>query len=111
MVDEKLSITASFNDDNENYFKIGVDDPENKKYILTLIKLLNNLKIAHLLNAEPEILSAKYKEWIGRHEFFRTNKYVIHIIFTEATIHLLIKCSLKQRENVIAALKKYCFFF
>ncbi len=108
---EKQSITASFNDEEENYFKLGVDDLENEKYIMMLIKFLDNLKVSHYLNAEPEILSAKYKDWIGRHEFFRTDKYVIHILFSEKEMDLLVKCSLIERERMIKSLKKYYVFF
>ena len=103
----KLKLTGIFNDKEENYFKIKNININSEKYIKKLIGFLEDLKISNHLEAEPEILSAKYKEWIGRHEFFRTKEYIIHIIFTKDSLHLIIKCSLEKRKNLMKFLNKH----
>ncbi|MBU2639393.1 MAG: hypothetical protein KKG75_01660 [Nanoarchaeota archaeon] len=97
-------IVGIFNNKDENYFKIKIEDIKSERYLLWLIKLLGDLKISHHLDAEPQILSAKYKGWIERHEFFRKRGYVIHIIFTKEYLYLIVKCSLKKRQEFLKAL-------
>ena len=104
----KLKIVGIFNDDEENYFKIKVE--KNEIIIKTLIKILSELNISHHLDAEPEILSAKYKEWVGRHEYFRTKEYILHLLFERDHLHIIAKCDLKNRKKFIKTLKKYADF-
>lgn len=106
----KLKLGGIFNDEEENYFKIGVEDINSVKYIEKLISLLNNLNISKYLNAKPTMLSDKYKNWIGRHEYFRTKDYIIHIVFSKEYLHLIVKCSLKKRKEFIKILDKYYSF-
>jgi len=104
-LNEKPKISGIFNNKDENYFKIKIEDIKSEKYIHWLIRLLDDLGISHHLNAEPQILSAKYKGWIERHEFFRKRDYVIHIIFTKEYMYLIVKCSLKKRKEFLKFLK------
>lgn len=106
----KLKLVASFNDEEENYFKIEIEDPNNKKYIQRLIGFLDDLQISNHLTSEPMVLSAKYGDWIGKHEFFRTKDYVVHIIFSKDNIHLLVKCDLENRQMFTKFLNKHCSF-
>jgi len=106
----KLKLVTSFNDEEENYFKIKIEDISNEKYIKQLIGFLEDLKISNHLTSEPDILSTKYEKWIGRHEFFRTKDYVIHIIFSRDNLHLLVNCDLENREMFMKFLKKHCSF-
>ncbi|MBW2972786.1 hypothetical protein KY346_00155 [Candidatus Woesearchaeota archaeon] len=100
------NIPSIFNDNEENYFKIKIDYSSSEKYIKNLILFLDKLEIKSHLDAEPEILSNKYSDWIGRHEFFRTEDYVIHIIFGNDSLYLIVKCSLEKRKNLIEILQK-----
>jgi len=106
----KVNVVALFNDKEENYLKINVENINSEVYIKKLIEFLDELKISHHLGAEPEILSAKYKEWIGAHEFFRTKDYIMHIIFSKNYMSLIIKCSLKKRKKLIEILTDHFSF-
>ena len=106
----KLKLVGSFNDDEENYFKIKIEDINDETCIKQLIGFLEDLKISNHLTSESDILSAKYEEWIVRHEFFRTKEYIIHIIFSRDNLHLLVNCDLKKRELFMKFLKKHYSF-
>ena len=101
------NIVAMFNDSEENYFKIKVENINSDIYIKKLIEFLDELKISNHLNAEPEIISPIYKEWIGGHEFFRTKNYIVHILFSDNCMNLIIKCKLNNRKELTQILTKY----
>jgi len=101
----KLKLTEIFNRGEENYFKIKIENENSEEYIKGLIEFLEKLGVSDHLDAEPEILSAKYKKWIGRHQFFRTKNYAIFIIFGEKNLHLVVRCSLENRKNLLKFLK------
>jgi len=106
----KLKLLKVFNQDKENYFKIKVLDKESEDYIKTTIELLNKLNISSNLESEPQTNSCKYKDWIGCHEFKKGDKYKLHMIFEENNIHLIVKCSIKNREELMKVVKE-CFEF
>lgn len=101
----KLKLAGIFNEGEENHIKIKIEDVNSEKYIKKLIGLLNDLKISHYLNAEPEIQSTKYKRWIGGHTFYKTKDYIIHIIFGKDYLHLIVRCSLRKRKELLKFLK------
>lgn len=100
----KFKVNSIFNDEKENYFKIKIDDINSEKYIKMLISLINKLQISDHLEAEPEVLSSKYKNWIGRHEYFKNKDWIIHIIFSREALHLIINCNLENRKKLVKIL-------
>jgi len=100
------NLSIIFNDDDENYFKIKIEDSLNENHIKNLLSLLHDLNISDNLESESEVLSAKYKDWIGRHEFFRNDDFIFHIIFENNFLHLILKCSLQNRQKFIEALHR-----
>ena len=107
---KKIKLSSIFNEDEENYLKINVIDNNSEDYIKTIIKILNELEISEFLQSEPEIQSAKYKDWIGTHEFLKNKKYLIHILLEESYIHLIFKCSIDNRKKLMEIIQKYCSF-
>jgi hypothetical protein len=107
---DKLKLAGAFNSKDENYFNIKIDDINNESYIKKLIGLLKELKISNHFEAEPEILSSKYSDWIGRHEFFRTKDYIIHIIFSKDNMYLIVKCDPGKREVFMKSFNKIYSF-
>lgn len=106
---KKITIASMLNDEEENYIKIKINDINSKKYIEILIDFLDDLGTNyHLFDEDIRCLSEKYKEWIGSHHYFRTKGYIIHIIFAEKYLHLIIKCNLNNRNKLIKILEKYC---
>lgn len=105
----KTKIIEIFNNGNENYLKIKIIDKQSMKYIDNLAKIMAELQIQDYLESEPEVLSEKYYKWIGRHEFYKTRNYIIHILYERDAIHLIIKCSLKDRKRLIKTINKYSF--
>ena len=102
---KKLKIVGIFNEFEENYIKIK--NTNNISDIKTIIKILDDLKITNFLGEEPAGYKT-YKHWIGIHEYFREEDYIIHIIFAKNSIHFIVKCNLNKRKQLIKILKKYC---
>lgn len=102
----KLKLTSLFNEENENYFKIKVENVSNKSYFKKLLAFVQDLQIhLHDMDLEPD---RNYKLLIGRHEFLRTKEYVLHLIFEENYLHLILKCDLEKRKDFIKILNKHC---
>ena len=101
-----LRILSSFNDDEDNYFRVSVDDARSEEFIKTLISFLDSLGITDHLEAEPEILSERYEDWIGRHEFFRTDDYIIHLIFSTDCLHMVVTCGRDARDRFMGSFNK-----
>ena len=105
----KPKIIEIFNNGNENYLRIKIVDKRSTKNITNLARVFSDLKIQDYLESEPEVISTKYYKWIGRHEFYKTKNFVIHILYEKNAIHLIVKCSLKDRERLIKTIHKYSF--
>jgi len=103
----KSTIVDIFNHGNENYFKIKIIDSKSTKYIEKLTNMITALQDQNYLESEPEVLSTKYYKWIGRHEFYKTNKYIIYIIYEKDYLHLVVKCSLKRRQQLIKIINQF----
>ena len=105
-----MKLVSIFNNKDENYFRIKIDKVKSKKIIENLIFVLNKLKIHNYLDEEIEMLSTKYFGDLGNHQFFNDNGYIIHVIFGEKYLHLVVKCNLTRRKKLIKVLtQKFSF--
>ncbi|GEM_PF-4314932 len=106
----KLKLAAVFNNEEENYFKIKVADSRSKKYIMSLNKFLEDLGIKSYLGKQCDECSEKHKDWVGMHQFFRSMKHVVHIVWGEKFIAVLVKCAPKDRQAMVDTLEKHFDF-
>lgn len=105
----KIIISGILNDKEENYIQIKISNKNGMKHIEKLINIFDDLGIYYYQFEEDLIcLFKKYKELIGTHHYLRTKDYIIHMIFAENCLHLIIKCNLNKRNELIKTLKKYC---
>lgn len=103
----KSNIIDLFSGDSENYLKIKVANKGGSKDINELAEILTELKIQNYLESEPEILSTKYSNWVGRHEFYKSKYYALHIIYEREYLYLILKCSLKKRQVALRIIKRH----
>ncbi len=113
-VKEKLMIVGMGNWGNENFIRIKA-----RKKSLEIPKLIDSflLKLGfHSHFNEKEYCrkdnwiatAARYKDNIGIHEFFQNRKYKLHVIFDEKYLYLIIKTTLKNRNEMVKRLMLYC---
>ena len=101
-----------FNEDQENYFKFEIKDQNSFEDERILSQFLGELGFGNIeFKGDNPGIKKKYKERIGLHKFVENKQVKIHIIFAEKYLHLVIKCSLKNRKVIIKLIKKYFNFF
>lgn len=111
----KPRLVKSFNEGEENYLKFEVkytDSPIVMYAIKDLFKGLNLQNPFSRKDTDARYKNiSKYKDIVGVHRYFNSDKFKIHLICSERNFHIVVKCSSEDRRVLTEQVEKHFDLF
>jgi hypothetical protein len=99
-------VAKVFNQGEENYFKIDLSDSPNGA-VGTMAEICKELNLdnpfAVRYSKQPDDLECRPKTFEGRigiHKYVENKNYKLHLIISEKFLHLVVKCSKRNRQKL-----------